>query len=157
MTFETAVFDYSAKQMLEDLFGMSTGYVMDFNNGTFASFVETCFGFDPYQRYEGSKAVILRQIWLNEPFADVAKLNLDLLSKWKLNKLRAGEEPTKYEQHALEALRGPLHASGATGPHDGRSRLLEQGSWSGRSHGPAQGADRAAGHRRQARRDRPRT
>lgn len=104
MTFETSVFDNSAKQMLEDLFGMSTGYVMDFNNGTFASFVETCIGFDPYQRYEGSKAVILRQIWLNESFANVAKLNLDLLSKWKLNKLRAGEEPTKYEQHALEAL-----------------------------------------------------
>jgi hypothetical protein len=104
MTFETAVFDNSAKQMLEDLFGMSTGYVMDFNNGTFASFVQTCIGFDPYQRYEGSKAVVLRQIWLNEPFPEVAKLNLDLLSKWKLNKLRAGEEPTKYEQHALEAL-----------------------------------------------------
>lgn len=104
MNFETAVFDNSAKQMLEDLFGMSTGYVMDFNNGTFASFVETCIGFDPYQRYQGSKAVILRQIWLNEPFADVAKLNLDLLSKWKLNKLRAGEEPTKYEQHALDVL-----------------------------------------------------
>jgi hypothetical protein len=81
--------------------GMSTGYVMDFNNGTFASFVQTCIGFGPYQRYEGSKAVILRQIWLNEPFTEVAKLNLDLLSKWKLNKLRAGEEPTKYEQHAL--------------------------------------------------------
>ncbi len=104
MTFEAAAFDNSAKQMLEDLFGMSTGYVMDFNNGTFASFVQTCIGFDPYQRYEGSKAVILRQIWLNEPFAEVAKLNLDLLSKWKLNKLRAGEEPTKYEQHALEVL-----------------------------------------------------
>ena len=42
MTLETAVFDNSAKQMLEDLFGMSTGYVMDFNNGTFASFVQTC-------------------------------------------------------------------------------------------------------------------
>jgi hypothetical protein len=105
MTFETAVFDNSAKQMLEDLFGMSTGYVMDFNNGTFASFVETCLGFDPYQRYEGSKATILRQIWLNEPFAEVTKLNLDLLSKWELNKLRAGAEPTKYEQHALDELR----------------------------------------------------
>lgn len=104
MSFEATVFDNSPKQMLEDLFGMSTGYVMDFNNGTFASFVQTCIGFDPYQRYEGSKAVILRQIWLNEPFAEVAKLNLDLLNKWQLNKLRAGEEPTKYEQHALEAL-----------------------------------------------------
>lgn len=97
-------FDNSAKQMLEDLFGMSTGYVMDFNNGTFSSFVQTCLGFDPYTRYEGSKAVILRQIWLSEPWPDVAKLNLDLLERWKLNKLKADEEPTKYEQHVLDTL-----------------------------------------------------
>lgn len=90
--------------MLEDLFGMSTGYVMDFNNGTFASFVQTCLGFDPYTRYEGSKAVILRHIWLNEPWPDVAKLNVDLLERWKLNKLKADEEPTKYEQHVLDTL-----------------------------------------------------
>lgn len=97
-------FDNSAKQMLEDLFGMSTGYVMDFNNGTFASFVQTCLGFDPYSRYEGSKAVILRQIWLSEPWTDVAKLNVDLLERWKLNKLKADEQPTKYEQHVLDTL-----------------------------------------------------
>jgi len=104
MTSTVPVFDNAAKQMLEDLFNMKTGYVMDFNNGTFASFVRTCIGFDPYERYDGSKAVILRQIWLNEPFADVAKLNLDLLNRWNLNKLRADEEPTKYEQHAVDTL-----------------------------------------------------
>ena len=58
--------------MLKDLFGMSTGCVMDFNNGTFASFVQTCIGFDPYEWYDESKAVLLRAIWLNEPFSDVA-------------------------------------------------------------------------------------
>lgn len=103
--FESPVsFDNAAKQMLEDLFGMSSGYVLDFSNGTFASFVQTCLGFDPYARYDGSKAVILRQIWLNEQLADVAKLNLDLLERWKLNKLKTDEDPTKYEQHVLEAI-----------------------------------------------------
>lgn len=97
-------FDNAAKQMLEDLFGMSSGYVLDFSNGTFASFVQTCLGFDPFARYDGSKAVILRQIWLNEPFAD-AKLNLDLLERWKLNKLKTDEDPTKYEQHVLQLFR----------------------------------------------------
>lgn len=106
--------------MLEDLFGMSTGYVMDFNNGTFASFVLTCIGLDPYERYGGSKAVILRAIWLNEPFSEVAKLNLDLLNRWKLNKLKANEEPTKYEQHADETLRQLFMpaAGGALTPED---------------------------------------
>lgn len=99
-----AGFDNVAKQMLEDIFGMSSGYVLDFSNGTFASFVQTCLGFDPYTRYDGSKAVMLRQVWLNEPFADVAKLNLDLLDRWKLIKLKADEDPTKYEQHVLEAI-----------------------------------------------------
>lgn len=99
-----AGFDNVAKQMLEDIFGMSSGYVLDFSNGTFASFVQTCLGFDPYTRYDGSKAVMLRQIWLNEPFADVAKLNLDLLDRWKLIKLKTDEDPTKYEQHVLETI-----------------------------------------------------
>ena len=45
-------FDNAAKQMLEDLFGMSSDCVLDFSNGTFASFVQTCLGFDPYARYD---------------------------------------------------------------------------------------------------------
>ena len=49
---------------------------MDFNNGTFASFVQTCFGFNPYDRYDrydrygGSKASVLRDIWLKESFPE---------------------------------------------------------------------------------------
>lgn len=39
MTSSMPVFDNAAKQMLEDLFNMWAGYVMEFNNGTFASFV----------------------------------------------------------------------------------------------------------------------
>ena len=90
--------------MLEDLLGMSTGYVLDFSTDSFASFVETCLGFDPYTRYNGSKAKILRQLWLHESFDDVAKLNRELLKRWELNKLRANEEPTKYEQRAVETV-----------------------------------------------------
>ena len=43
---------------------------MDFNNGTFASFVQTCLGFNPYDRYGGSKASVLRDIWLKESFPE---------------------------------------------------------------------------------------
>jgi hypothetical protein len=71
--------DNLTRQKLERLFDMSGGYVLDFSNASFSSFVESCLGFDPYSRYNGSKAVILRHIWLQEPIDDVAKLNRELL------------------------------------------------------------------------------
>lgn len=95
-------FDTTTMGMLEDIFGMASGHVLDFSNSTFAAFIQTSVGFDPYTRYEGSKAVILRQIWREESPDVVAKLNKDLLARWKLGKLRRIEELTPYEQHVLE-------------------------------------------------------
>lgn len=97
-------FDNATNQKLERLFGMASGYVLDFSNASFASFVETCLGFDPYERYGGSKAVILRQIWLQEAHEDVAKLNLDLLERWHLNKLASNEDLTPFEERAHSDL-----------------------------------------------------
>jgi hypothetical protein len=97
--------DNLTRQKLEQLFEMSGGYVLDFSNASFASFVETALGFDPYERYSGSKAVILRQIWLQEPMPDVAKLNLDLLEYWHLGKLAANEELTPFEERAYAELK----------------------------------------------------
>lgn len=99
-----APFDNAAKALLEDLLSMSGGYVLDFTNASFADFVEGCIGFDPYQRYEGSKASILRQIWTREPFSDVARLNLDLIERWRVIQLRTDSEPSKYEQHILDTV-----------------------------------------------------
>jgi hypothetical protein len=97
-------FDNATKQLLERLFGMATGYVLDFTNSTFASFVRTAVGFSPYERYDGSKAIILRHIWLEEPSEVVAKLNLDLLERWRINKLANDEEITTFEQDAYDRL-----------------------------------------------------
>ena len=33
-------FDNAAQQMLEDMFGMSNGYLLEFSNGTFARFLK---------------------------------------------------------------------------------------------------------------------
>lgn len=96
-----AQFENGVKVLLEDLFSMSGGYVLDFTNSSFAAFVEGCVGFDPYMKYEGSKANVLRQIWIKEPFDVVAKLNLDLIERWKLNQLKMDNVPSKYEQHIL--------------------------------------------------------
>lgn len=95
-------FDNTVKAMLEDIFEMSGGYVMDFTNASFASFIEPWIDIDPYKRYQGSKAVMLREIWAKEPTDVVAKLNLDLLEHWKLIALREGREPTDYQQHVID-------------------------------------------------------
>ena len=42
---------------------MGSGYVLDFSNASFAEFVQTGLGFDPYKKYDGgSKALLLRKI-----------------------------------------------------------------------------------------------
>lgn len=96
--------DNPTRQKLEQLFGMADGYVLDFSNRSFASFVESCLGFDPYSRYSGSKAVILRHIWLEEPMDDVVTLNRELLEHWHLAKLAADEELTPFEHQAFVDL-----------------------------------------------------
>lgn len=79
--------------------------MLDFSNASFADFVSTCLGFDPYDRYSGSKATLLRHIWLQEPMEDVAKLNLDLLEHWHLGKLATNQELTPFEVLAYEELK----------------------------------------------------
>jgi len=66
------------KYKLEHLFGMSSGYVVDFSNASFADFVHTSIGFNPYDRYEGSKAQVLRQLWSNETIDITRRLLLEL-------------------------------------------------------------------------------
>lgn len=95
-------FDNTVKSMLEDLFGMPSGYVMDFSNASFASFVEPWIGVDPYDRYQGSKAAVLRQIWAKEPSEVVAQLNLDLLDHWRFIARRDEKTPTAYEQDVID-------------------------------------------------------
>ncbi len=93
-----ASLDNSLKHKLETLFGMSSGYVLDFSNATFADFVETSIGFDPYTKCSGSKATILRHIWHHHSNAEVRKLTLELLDRWRTNNLAHNQEPSKSEQ-----------------------------------------------------------
>lgn len=117
--------DNPTKRKLEQLFGMSDGYVLDFSNTSFASFIDTCLGFDPYERYSGSKAVVLRQIWLQEPIEEVAKLNLDLLEHWHLGKLATDEELTAFEKGAYADLKAAFSGFAAVGTSEDL-RFLER-------------------------------
>ena len=71
------------KNKLEKLFQMSSGYVLDFSNRTFAEFIVESTGreiYDPrYERGSGSKANRLRAFWAVEPNHVVGKLITELL------------------------------------------------------------------------------
>ncbi|MBU0508969.1 abortive infection family protein [bacterium] len=71
------------KSKLEKLFGMGSGYVLDFPNRRFAEFIVESTGKDIYDaRYEnasGSKANRLRAFWSKEPNHVVGRLIADML------------------------------------------------------------------------------
>ncbi len=98
--------DNATKRKLESIFAMAGGYVLDFSNASFADFVRTAIGIDPYEQYQpASKAVLLRTIWHKEPMALVAKLNLELLEHWRIGKQFTNEEPTAFESMLYEELK----------------------------------------------------
>lgn len=77
------------KRRLEDLLGMSSGYVLDFSNNSFARFFEEEVGRDIYGgAYEGhgpSKANHLRSFWNNEDDSLVGRVIVGLLEHCKEN------------------------------------------------------------------------
>lgn len=96
------------KQKLEHLFGMSTGYVLDFSNATFQDFILTSVGIDVDERYpQGSKATRLRAFWQREDDETVTKLTLEMLDRWQTNELMNGgfaEADFNIYDKVLEAL-----------------------------------------------------
>lgn len=88
------VLDNITKKEFETLFGMGSGYVLDFSDASFADFINTAVGFNPYERYPeaGSKARTLRAIWNNEPKNVVARLLLEMLHYWKTSLAMQGIE-----------------------------------------------------------------
>lgn len=68
------------KQLLEKVFQMRGGYVLDFSNRTFQTFINDVLGFDVYKRFEyQSKANLLRLIFSQETDTYVGKVILELL------------------------------------------------------------------------------
>ncbi|MEZ4104632.1 MAG: hypothetical protein R3B60_05110 [Candidatus Paceibacterota bacterium] len=75
------------KRGFEDLFGMASGYVMDFTNATFSQFfqdtVQVDIYSDKYLIYGDSKAKRLRAYWTIEPDRLVGKVLDELLDIWE--------------------------------------------------------------------------
>lgn len=76
------------KMKFEKLFGMSSGYVLDFSNRTLQEFVAESIGLNIYdQKYvtghSASKANCLRSLWRAEPNNVVGKLLRDLVEYYR--------------------------------------------------------------------------
>ncbi len=83
------------KRVFEDLFGMASGYVLDFSNNTFAEFFRETVNIDiyaPKYAFNGdSKAKRLRAFWETELDALVGKVLSGLLEVWQYNATRNGQ------------------------------------------------------------------
>ena len=94
----------------EKLFGISTGYVLDFSNTTFRNFVNESIDIDIYDdKYSllgTSKANRLRSLINLEDTYKVSKLLIDLSDYWKalvdVNKLKADEGDFKIYEKCLD-------------------------------------------------------
>lgn len=76
------------KRYFEKLFGMETGYVLDFNDTTYAEFFKR-HGVDihsrKYQTYGTSKAKKLRAFWEQEPDKIVGEVLSEMLASYEAN------------------------------------------------------------------------
>lgn len=94
------------KKVFEDLYGMASGYVLDFTNNTFAEFFRETANIDIYApKYDfngDSKAKRLRAFWETEPDALVGKVLAGLLEVWQYNAARNGQtnDSPQYKQAA---------------------------------------------------------
>jgi len=110
------------KMKLEKLFGMSSGYVLDFSNRTFAEFIRDSVKIDIYDgKYDyesGSKANRLRAFWDIESDKIVGTLLIDMLERWETYNLLNDIEPTasdkKIYQDCLNAANRLLGKNTAT-------------------------------------------
>lgn len=97
----------ATKSKLETLFGMDSGYVMEFSNRKFEEFVfdETRLNIfdEKYNEKSGSKANRLRAFWKLESNQVVATLSLGLLEFWE-QEFRLSD-PTEEEFYRLYRLK----------------------------------------------------
>ena len=107
-----AKMDFIEKDYFERLFGMSSGYVLDFSNRSFQEFVYSVMQIDIYAKYSGlSKAKILRTFsngrTINIVLMTVQELAIALTRQIDLTdvlkfKVRALAEEGNYNKSILE-------------------------------------------------------
>ncbi len=93
------------KTSFEELFGMKSGYVLDFSDHTFQEFVCEATGLDildkKYHYRSGSKANRLRGFWKEESNYSVGTLMSNLLEYW-LAKVHLGQIDPYWDENAFK-------------------------------------------------------
>jgi len=99
---------FREKNTFEELFGMSSGYVLDFSNSSFARFIGDVVNIDIYNgtgyTEYSSKANKLRQIWTDEPDNVVGTLMDAMLSYYEDLQLRISEL-SEYQKKKVGEMR----------------------------------------------------
>ncbi len=89
------------KDYFEKLFGMGSGYVLDFSNRTFQEFIYEVLNIDIYVKYPGlSKAKILRAIIADFDNISVGKLLLELMRYMQVKDLINDESRKTFKKCA---------------------------------------------------------
>lgn len=79
-----AQLSFAEKQLIETVFGLSGGYVLDFSNREFEEFMKDVVSYNIYQRYPGlSKAKMLRKFIEDETDVYVGKMLILLINYMK--------------------------------------------------------------------------
>ena len=83
-----AKLSFQEKQLIERVFGMGSGYVLNFSNREFEEFMKDVVSYNIYQKYPGlSKAKMLRRFIEDESDAYVGKMIILLINYMKSNSL----------------------------------------------------------------------
>lgn len=94
-----AKMDFIEKDYFERLFGMGSGYVLDFSNRSFQEFVCSIMQIDVYAKYPGlSKAKILRSIIADYDNVTVGKLLLELMRYMQAKNMIADEDKATFRK-----------------------------------------------------------
>lgn len=98
------------KAIMEKLFDMETGYVLNLNNNQFGAVIAECANIDVYsdRKYvtESSKAKKLRKFWNTENNSLVGKVILELISiREDIMKRRINNDGEYIDNYADEAIR----------------------------------------------------
>lgn len=96
--------NFKEKRLLEKLFEMGGGYVLDFSDRTFQEFIIDTIGIDIYiEKYNyrsGSKANRLRGFWASEPNYITGSLIEHLLDYW-ITQVQTGERDINQTEESL--------------------------------------------------------
>lgn len=96
-----AKLDFIEKNYFEQLFGMASGYVLDFSNQTFQEFIYDIVQIDIYLKYvDLSKAKILRRIITEYDNVTVGRLLLELLRYMQAKNMVSESEKETFKKCA---------------------------------------------------------